>query len=507
MSVGSEESGSRGGETRKIAEQPDGKSGISKSRERLASRIGDSLDLGKSARKILEDVAAGEPDEHALLRRELKSSIRSRFLQRGSVKRYFAYSGRGEKIGKQGLLSFPEDERAITRSQTAREIITNDGNTTFLVHSTSEENASNILEHGLGIADDPFDHDKPSLQYTTKMLAAHNEPGSVERNIHALAYRYEGGWSRAEDNGAKIVVEIPIPNPGTSIRKDPFKGTQFEHADGVNVVPHEVSSDDEQPFIIPPERIRGYFNVETGEFIVNERFVPITPEEKSMDSRRMETGRVKFDRNAIDTVLQQKNYSPEALIEVFRHEFPKDYEAYGVGEHTITVLSQYDYYLSDKPLPLGMDRNLFKVMLALHDIGKRKAIRRKGSSSFQHEYTVPMAEKALDKLNYSPQERDLAVAIISGDPIGECIKAGEVKEAAVKEITEKAERLHVPVQEFLNLMLVYYKSDTSSYLVGQEVSLDLQDVFTVDRDNRILELTEEPQRVVDQMRERLALAA
>jgi hypothetical protein len=55
------------------------------------------------------------------------------------------------------------------------------------------------------------------------MLAAHNEPGSVARNLHGLAYRYEGNFnSTPEQNSYKILAELSIPNPGTSLRNDPL---------------------------------------------------------------------------------------------------------------------------------------------------------------------------------------------------------------------------------------------------------------------------------------------
>jgi hypothetical protein len=206
----------------------------------------------------------------------IDSSLRSRVLGRGAVKKYFAYSGRGSRTGQQGLISYPEEESAMQAHPLAREIITNDGSSTFLVHGTDQETAQKIVEHGLGVPDHPQDPSKTNLKWTAKMLARHNEAGSVVRNTHGLAYRFDGN-DGGESGKYKVVAELSTPNPGTSLRKDQFAGTALEQADGVNIVAHEEGEQTShgQPYSIPPERIRGIFNVETAEFTENPRFVAV----------------------------------------------------------------------------------------------------------------------------------------------------------------------------------------------------------------------------------------
>lgn len=204
------------------------------------------------------------------------SSLRSRFLGRKAVEQYFKRSGRYDwDPMAQGLFVTPEDERAILRNPKAREIITNDGKSTYVVHATTQAVAESIAQHELGIRAWATRPKVPDLESTTKMLAKHNEPGSVVRNTHALAYRYYGDGSL--DGSFKVVAELSMPNPGTSLRDNPYSGTALERADGINIVGHDDPGQTEHgmPFSIPPERILGVFNVATGDFIPNEHFVPL----------------------------------------------------------------------------------------------------------------------------------------------------------------------------------------------------------------------------------------
>lgn len=212
--------------------------------------------------------------EHAPVPR---SSLRSRLLGRRAVESYFRHSGRYvfDEMA-QGLYADPKEEEAILRNPRARELITNDGRSTYIVHGTTEAAAKSITQHGLGLAAKFLSPESPDLEGTTKMLAKHNEPGSVARNTHALAYRYDG-VDGGEEGRFKVVAELGIPNPGTSLRNDPYSGTPLEQADGVNIVSHDDSEQTThgQPFSIPPERILGVFNVATGDFTPNEHFEPL----------------------------------------------------------------------------------------------------------------------------------------------------------------------------------------------------------------------------------------
>lgn len=178
-------------------------------------------------------------------------------------------------IRVQGLELAPGDEAAILSNPLSNELVKNDGASTFIVHGTTREAADNILEQGLGLNSQYYNPDAPDLVETTKMLAPQEGKGSkdaVNRNVHALAYRYNNGY---EYNRYKVVAELTTPNPGTSLAIDQFEGTPLERPDGVNIVAHDEEAPHGKPYSIPPDRIRGYFDMETGTFTHNERFVMV----------------------------------------------------------------------------------------------------------------------------------------------------------------------------------------------------------------------------------------
>jgi hypothetical protein len=179
-------------------------------------------------------------------------------------------------VKKQGLQLVPGEEAPVLSNPLSREFIDNDGSSTFLVHSTSKAVAQKILQEGLGLNGQRYDPDAPDLFEATKMLAPQKGDDSKDatnRNIHGLAYRYDSG-DFGQNSGYKVVAELAMPNPGTSLNRNPFEHTALEHPDGSNVVKHEKEDTPShgKPFSIPPERIRGYFDIETGEFTHNERF-------------------------------------------------------------------------------------------------------------------------------------------------------------------------------------------------------------------------------------------
>lgn len=160
----------------------------------------------------------------------------------------------------------PHDKEVVTRLAAGREIIHNDGKTTYAVHSSTPDKAPRILEDGFVFKSKYNQADEPHLGHTAVMMAGPKEPAAVERNVYNLAYRYGR-------NGIKFVFEFDVPNPGTSLNRDAFSGTALNHADGVNI--QRIGTEGEDGiYRIPPERIKGYFDLESGEFVANERFVP-----------------------------------------------------------------------------------------------------------------------------------------------------------------------------------------------------------------------------------------
>jgi hypothetical protein len=153
---------------------------------------------------------------------------------------------------------------ALLSQPIAKEIMQNDGSSTYLMHSTDTEKAKKIMQEGLKLRkslDDPL---VPNLRGTTKMMPGRYEQGAERRIEHGITYRYSVG-----SRNAKLVVQFHEQNPGTSLKEDQFEGTNLLVADGRNIV---ATQDIMQPYKIPTELIRGYFDLDSGTFEANPQF-------------------------------------------------------------------------------------------------------------------------------------------------------------------------------------------------------------------------------------------
>jgi len=178
-----------------------------------------------------------------------------------------------------------------------------------------------------------------------------------------------------------------------------------------------------------------------------------------------------FDRRALNAVLDEKRYRPEALVELFRSGVkgmcPPIYDRGGhVGfsssaAHALGVLDRYEQFYAQNSLPGGVDADLFRVILVLHDIGYPL-----GGRYGQHEYTVTMTREILVQLEFSEAEIILVLALISGDPLGFYFTQEpgfKFAEDAMSVVKEKAIEAGLLFEDFFELLVVFYSCDASSY--------------------------------------------
>jgi hypothetical protein len=187
------------------------------------------------------------------------------------------------RLGKLGLKDYyfdmnkkgtratdPHSKNVIAASRDARELILNDGTATYVVHSTTPEKAEAAMHgEGLRVKGKWREPATPYLAETGLMLAGPDEKAAEFRNFEYLAYRYgEGGI----ECSAKLVFMFGHSNPGTSMNEDPFEGTFLESADGVNI--RQISTEGDGEYVLPTERLMGYFDLEGGAFVPNPNFAP-----------------------------------------------------------------------------------------------------------------------------------------------------------------------------------------------------------------------------------------
>ena len=199
------------------------------------------------------------------------------------------------------------------------------------------------------------------------------------------------------------------------------------------------------------------------------------------------SNRLSFTRAELDEVLGSSDYTTEALIGLFEKDFRKRFasdsgvrEKYSIKRHTLMVMGQFEKYFSRKELPAGISKNFFRVFLALHDIGKSDAVK-SGDKHRQHTYTVEIMKLALSQLGFSEKDIGIALALVSGDPIGDYIRGKKRCKRTAEEITRKADDAGLPFYDFLKLLLVFYQCDAGSYTEDAGGLKSLDRLFIFDR--------------------------
>jgi hypothetical protein len=191
-------------------------------------------------------------------------------------------------------------------------------------------------------------------------------------------------------------------------------------------------------------------------------------------------------REEMDKVLESENFVPENLIGLLERDFgdlfAKDAKVkagYSIKQHTLMALGQFEKYFSKRDMPEGIGRNLFRLVIALHDIGKPIAIE-KGSKHFQHEYTHRLAIPALKSLGFSQNEQKLAFAMLAGDPLGDFIRRGDLFSAA-EEIRALARSAGFPPRCLLDILAVFYCVDAGSYTLDAGGIKGLDNLFVFEK--------------------------
>ncbi len=189
-----------------------------------------------------------------------------------------------------------------------------------------------------------------------------------------------------------------------------------------------------------------------------------------------------------------------------REQFAADagvWEGYTIEEHTLMVMTQYEKYFSNDPLPGGMSPDSFRRILAVHDIGKPEAIAQ-GDKKNQHTHTLKYAPEILAREGLAPWEIDQAKALLSADPIGSYLQTGNTVEAK-RSIKKMAKESGLPEGDFFKLLTVFYQVDAGAYtkdatiegVVEGKESMD--SLFVFDISNKKMAFTPEVEGKIDKL--------
>lgn len=205
--------------------------------------------------------------------------------------------------------------------------------------------------------------------------------------------------------------------------------------------------------------------------------------------------------------VEAERFFPGPLVEAFKEdpELRRRYEAdagvvekYTVERHTLMAMVQFERYAAHKPLPAGMDKGLFRTMMALHDIGKPDAVQG-GNIGQQHEKTTALVTPALKKLGRTEREIRLVEALLGGDPIGRFLKTKSAPERWAAQIVDAAEKAGAEPSEYFALLLTFFKVDAGAYTSDAGGRPTLDALFTFDREAKEMTLNADVEDRVDEL--------
>lgn len=195
--------------------------------------------------------------------------------------------------------------------------------------------------------------------------------------------------------------------------------------------------------------------------------------------------KISVTRKELDSLFR-KNFVPEKLLRFLSAELGGIYgadagvwEKYTIGQHTLMVMRQFERYFSKLELPGNFNPDLFRLILALHDVGKPEAIAR-GDKNKQHLYTVRMVGEFFDALDFPDEYKDLAIALIQEDAIGKYIKGKEDALVTAELIKRSAASGKMAAPDFFLLLSIFYRVDAGSYTEDAGGFKSLDHLFNFD---------------------------
>lgn len=228
--------------------------------------------------------------------------------------------------------------------------------------------------------------------------------------------------------------------------------------------------------------------------------------------KEQEQDELSFSRPDLDKVFSNPEYKPEDLLALLKKDFGQDYadsvgvrEGYSLAEHTGLVSGQFEKYYGDKELPDGLDKNCFRLLLAVHDLGKPAAVRQNKKYK-EHEYTVRKVETIFYQLGFPKEDWQVAKALIDTEALGRYLKSKDINaNGCFADILRSAQDLPIKPEDFFKLLEIYYKVDASSYTeeAGGQKSLD--DLFVFDKENKNINLAPELEGKVAPVRKKFKI--
>ncbi|SFF64077.1 HD domain-containing protein [Thermoflexibacter ruber] len=193
-------------------------------------------------------------------------------------------------------------------------------------------------------------------------------------------------------------------------------------------------------------------------------------------------------------ILQKVPFEPQKLLNELKTSlnlssiYEQKVRHYTLEKHTLLVMNGFEKYFSTTELPIS--KNLFRLMLALHDIGKPKAFN-EGNKNNQYQYTVEMINSIRNNLPFQASEIDLIIVLVGTDVLGLYMQNLISIENAKQQIIKLAQQTNLPVSAFYKLMTVYYQCDIGSYTADAGGFAYLEHIFEYQNGSKVFDFNKQ----------------
>ena len=189
--------------------------------------------------------------------------------------------------------------------------------------------------------------------------------------------------------------------------------------------------------------------------------------------------------------VQNSDLQPKEILDYIKsvgkdlaNTYAQKVRHYVLEQHTLLVMGEFEKYFANVPLPIN--RNLFRFMLALHDIGKPKAMKLGDNNQYQH--TVEIINSLRTLLPFTSSEIDIIISLVSDDPIGLYLQGNISLEIAKSKIIQLANQANLPNLAFFRTLSIYYQSDTGSYTKDAGGLYFLEHLFAYSKEAKIFDI-------------------
>lgn len=174
-------------------------------------------------------------------------------------------------------------------------------------------------------------------------------------------------------------------------------------------------------------------------------------------------------RPAISGALSAKPFSPESLLKALElvHDYAAAFQQPNSQKHPIS-LRDHTYMVCmgfedlGLQVPAPFQESTFRLMLALHDIGKPDAWQN-GHKHWQHSITDQMIQVHSSELPVSGAQLSLIRSLVRGDYLGLFLRGRSSLDTTNAALIELSQQMRVTHRQALAAVTTFYQVDAISY--------------------------------------------